>query len=427
MLKGLFPKLYIFFILLLAACQPAVEVIMVTKEVVTVEQVTVMAPTAVVEKVVTATPLPTADPTSTPEATPTPTLPLATGSIPLLGHEGGINSVVFSPDGELVLAASDDGTARLWNLEGELVLTLSGHSGAVNDASYSLDGRLVATSSDDRTVRLWTSDGELLHVLGEHSSEVSGLLFTPDGRFLIANARQPIIWDLDGNLIDTLEGHRSKQVSSWVSGDGRYLLTSSGDATVFLWELDEEGNAELIQDLSEAATDGHILRYAFFMPQSDRFITGSLQSVVWQIGAENEVNELSRIELAINMRDIAFLDDDILFLEIFGYATMQITHAVQQTEPIKLEGHTSNITEATFSPDKAYVLSSSTDHTSRLWDLEGETVLIFSGHELPVRHQQFSPNQQYVVTGDRDGGLLLWPLPDFSNEPLTKALFLTGH
>ena len=33
----------------------------------------------------------------------------------LRGHEGPVNSAVFSPDGAKVVTASEDGTARLWD------------------------------------------------------------------------------------------------------------------------------------------------------------------------------------------------------------------------------------------------------------------------------------------------------------------------
>jgi WD40 repeat protein len=36
-------------------------------------------------------------------------------TLELEGHEGTVNSAVFSPDGKRIVTASDDGTARIWD------------------------------------------------------------------------------------------------------------------------------------------------------------------------------------------------------------------------------------------------------------------------------------------------------------------------
>ncbi len=36
---------------------------------------------------------------------------------PLRGHTGGVNSVVFSPDGKHVVSGSRDDTVRIWGAE----------------------------------------------------------------------------------------------------------------------------------------------------------------------------------------------------------------------------------------------------------------------------------------------------------------------
>jgi WD40 repeat protein len=46
-----------------------------------------------------------------------------------LGHQAPVNSASFSPDGQQVVTASDDGTARLWDIGNRATSTkvLEGH------------------------------------------------------------------------------------------------------------------------------------------------------------------------------------------------------------------------------------------------------------------------------------------------------------
>lgn len=102
----------------------------------------------------------------------------ASGKIRRVLLRGGATGTAFSPDGGLVAAGSEDGTARVWStVDGRLVSVLAGHTGSVDVVAFSPDGRLVVTSGRDGTSRLWeASTGENIAVYDTPSAG-----FSPDG------------------------------------------------------------------------------------------------------------------------------------------------------------------------------------------------------------------------------------------------------
>src|SRR5262249_31643259 len=127
-------------------------------------------------------------------------------------HALPITSALFSPvDENLLLTASEDGTARIWRLRERRVLHVLPHAQsagakAVRQAIFSPDGKGVLTAGDDGAARLW--DAASGNPLGELLSPGAAVLcaaYSADGGRIIvglangvakvydAKTRQPLV------------------------------------------------------------------------------------------------------------------------------------------------------------------------------------------------------------------------------------------
>ncbi len=72
----------------------------------------------------------------------------------LIGHQAAVNSASFSPDGQSIVTASRDTSARVWDLQGNTFLELTGHQADVISARFSPDGQSIVTTSWDGTAQI---------------------------------------------------------------------------------------------------------------------------------------------------------------------------------------------------------------------------------------------------------------------------------
>jgi WD40 repeat protein len=73
-----------------------------------------------------------------------------------LKHDAAVWSAQFSPDGQRVVTASDDGTARVWDAPtGQPLSEPLRHGKPVKSAEFSEDGQQVVTISGDKITRVW--------------------------------------------------------------------------------------------------------------------------------------------------------------------------------------------------------------------------------------------------------------------------------
>ncbi len=164
----------------------------------------------------------------------------------LVVHNGApVWDVTFSPDGKRFATASQDKTAKVWDVKtGQLLLTLTGHTDQVAGIVYSPDGKRIATTSDDHTAKIWdATTGQLLLTLTGHTNGAGPLAFSPDGtRLVTTSLDENKVWDamtgkefLTFTQPFTQPGFYYSDVA--FNADGHRIATSGNDGIVRIWDV----------------------------------------------------------------------------------------------------------------------------------------------------------------------------------------------
>ncbi len=334
--------------------------------------------------------------------------------------------VRFSPDGQLIAAASARGLC-LWDAAtGRLVRKLSGGGrGSVISVAFSpTDNRLLAVGytgqPDDRYISLWDVDTAVERARLPVGTDLPGfrpdnnlgaagsLAFSPDGKYLVAGfglkhvfderyATNPLrVWEVaTRRLIHRLDGHTGYCLSLDFSRDGALLASGSRDGTAIIWSTDTWKAKETLRNPDQGP--GY--------------------------GGEGRKDMVA---------DVAFSPDGktLALASLGGSVQLWDVATGKLLEP--LNGHSGAVLALAFSPDGRTLASGGTDQTVRLWNVETrrELMRLDSGHV--VLHEVWSlafsaDGKQLIAGGGADTGFwsaapIFWTDPDRAAPALRDLL-----
>jgi WD40 repeat protein len=326
----------------------------------------------------------------------------------LRGHLGWVNSVAFSSDGQRIVTASLDKTAKVWDAAGgREPLTLKGHSDHVLSVAFSADGQRIVTGSVDQTAKVWeASSGRELLTLKGHSAPILSVAFSPDGQRIVTSG-----WDTTAKVWQavserealTLNGHSAGIWSVAFSPDGQRIVTGSGDKTAKVWEA--ASGREVLTLRGHSADIWSVA----FSPDGQRIVTGSGDKTVkvWDAVGGGELLRLKGH--GDQILSVAFSPDGQRIVTGSFDGTAKVWEAANGREVLTLKGHSAPVWSAVFSPDGQRIVTGSWDQTARVWEAaSGRELLTLKGHLTWVRSVTFSPDGQSIVTGSEDKTAKVW-------------------
>ena len=372
----------------------------------------------------------------------------------LRGHTASVTSVLFSPDGSLLLSGSQypDNTARLWDAAtGRSLFVLAGHKNEINTVTFSPDGKRVATSSADQTARLWdVRTGELLADLRGHTDRVRHVLFSRNGTRVVTASEDATLryWNAQtGELIGVSRGHGDGFAASPVfTPDGSRLVSGSADGTVRIWDMGLaerngilSGHTSYVYDVAfspngaqvaSAAWDGTARLWDATTGRQTDLLKHETE-IINSVAYRRDGRQLATMERArgVTLWDVSSLKaardwhvpladwDSRASLNPAGTllaaaaveGPVQLWDVATRREVARLEGHDEEPKDTAFHPDGSLLATTERDGTVRLWNVAARAPVAFlRGHTGIVWRVAFSADGKLLASGSNDKTIRLW-------------------
>ena len=145
----------------------------------------------------------------------------------LVGNEGWLFGLAFSPDGCTLAAGYYEESIKLWDLAtGQELRTLVGHYNPVTAVAFSPDGMTLASAGGD-TVILWDAHAGTVSRRLEGSGSPWSLSFSPDGKLLAVPTWNGVeLWNVASGFRESSVG-RAHAMASVFSPKGTFLAVGT--------------------------------------------------------------------------------------------------------------------------------------------------------------------------------------------------------
>lgn len=276
---------------------------------------------------------------------------------------GGLTSAAFSPDGQEIVTAGKDRTARVWSVTtGKQLFALAGHTGAVQDAEFSPNGRTIVTASSDGTAKLW--NGAPLQQRAELPGSAAN--FTPAGNKLVTVTY--------GNTARVT----TYETSTYKAPGVTRVIPAAG-----------LGYAHVA-----VSPDGN--EFVVVMPNGRAEIGGT--------SSHNRLSVLATPPASWQPRELTFSPDGTQVVGFGGVHGLVVWSATSHKLLGLLRARCCHLDGAAFSPDGKEVVGFDTSDSSVwVWSASSHKRLAMIPGPVTVNDAQFSPNGKTLVITGSDG------------------------
>lgn len=327
------------------------------------------------------------------------------------------NAVSWHPDNKRIAIVADtfDSDVHVWNVEtGKEELTLAGHDDCVCNVCFNPAGTQLATASEDGTARIWdVKTGESIKVL-EHPNDPESIAWSPCGKYICTgcNDGQVRLWSAEtGEIVSTSLSATAAVRFVKFSPDGKNLLAGSYDANLRLLavpslKVQRIYVAPFQWERSATMTDNEIFVGSF----GSHPIVFSLEGDILSDGGRTfGINSMAVSGTANNGKTwlVAGRDDGFVIDILSGRPLYE---------------HASIVNVCKFSPDMRWLASADYAGHIKVFDLvEGKVSVEIRLTGGPVNALAWSSDSRHLASASYDGEITWW------QSNLTKVATKAAH
>ncbi len=385
-----------------------------------------------------------------------------------LGHTNVVNSLAFTGNGKYLVSGSDDGTLKVWGVDGspnyKVALSISvgspvkylamnpvtmdiavvgegkneitvyslallekggakfnprfwnKHRGEVNKLAYSTDGSFLASSSQSKELILWRADGS---VVKEWSSgaPINAMAFSFDSKILVALDVQGhgVSYGVPGgNKFTDFNGHDNAVLAAAFSpaDNGSYVVASAGgnNNEIYLW------NPINGKTIRKVKGKGSAIQDLAFGTGLELFVSQSMNAKANDFKRSFDFNLMK-----LNATAPKFVSPAQNFNQGFSLSSEYKLDLPKNKQIENSPDEDGRILDFQALLDGSVAVAS--DFSLKLYDKNGFFQKEFVGHTGGVRAITISPDGRYLASGGEDQTIILWKLSETGAAPSLRQTF----
>lgn len=332
----------------------------------------------------------------------------------VLWHDYDVWDIAFNAGGDLMAVAIWDGSTQIYDTgTWRSRRTLRGHTLTLRTVRFAPEGQMLLTASIDHTARLWTPFVSRVSEIAlsdrlpaeETARDIAAVAVAPGGRWVAATNREAIWIKEPGQPISRLYPSVKLPssfgfLSDLVAPDaGDTFLAARSDPAVMIWTRDRGGawSSRMVTLTGEAAGQPLTRRRLAVSADGTRFAVNVL-------GADDEMSVLVCETSALRCGSEA--DEHAALVPYLREIVVERERGLDCIRP-------STITALALSPDGHRLAAGGTDCNLRLYDLDdapgtGVPAEVMSRHVGNISAADFTPEGDGAVAGSVDWTARLW-------------------